>query len=254
MSLGDQAYTEQVPVLNPVSTFILLLREALTRHGITVDGQLHSTDWPEVVRERSNISHMVELGSMDSLPLAAIAREVQKPSQNLYADLLLAVVGEHSRANGESMERTSEELGVDQLNKFLARAGISKEEAWFEEGSGLSRDNLITPNATTALLGFMSRHPCGQIYLDALPIAAVDGTLKNRMVGTLAARKVRAKTGSLRWANSLSGYVTTAAGERLIFSIMLNRYQNLDAGHPARTDIDAIPIMLAGFTGRTADN
>jgi D-alanyl-D-alanine carboxypeptidase/D-alanyl-D-alanine-endopeptidase (penicillin-binding protein 4) len=254
MSVGDQGYTEQVPVPDPAYMFVVLFREALAHHGITVDGQVHSTDWPELESEPNRVNHMVELGSIDSLSLAAITREVQKPSQNLYADVLLAVVGELSRSPGEPTESTSEELGIDQLNKFLAKAGISKEEAWFEEGSGLSRDNLITPNATIALLRFMSRHPCGQIYLDALPIAGVDGTLRNRMVGTPAARKVRAKTGSLRWANSLSGHVTTAAGERLIFSIMLNRYQNLDVSHPARADIDAIPILLAGFTGRTADN
>ena len=70
---------------------------------------------------------------------------------------------------------------------------------------------------------------------------------------TAAAGNVRAKTGTLRWANSLSGYVRTAAGEDLIFSIMLNRYHNLDSARSARSEIDAIAVMLAGFTGRAGD-
>ena len=60
-------------------------------------------------------------------------------------------------------------------------------------------------------------------------------------------KNVRAKTGSLRYVNTLSGYVTTAAGERLAFSLMLNNY----GGTTARADLDAIAVQLAGFTGRS---
>ena len=71
------------------------------------------------------------------------------------------------------------------------------------------------------------------------------------MRNTSAAGKVRAKTGSLRWATSLSGYVTTAAGERLAFSLMLNRYHSADPARPARAEVDAIAVMLAGLTARS---
>jgi D-alanyl-D-alanine carboxypeptidase/D-alanyl-D-alanine-endopeptidase (penicillin-binding protein 4) len=94
----------------------------------------------------------------------------------------------------------------------------------------------------------MSRHKCAEDYTASLPIAGVDGTLKNRMKGTPAAGNVRAKTGTLRWANSILGFVTTAAGEHLVFSLMLNRYYEL---RPAREDLDTIVVMLAGFTVRT---
>ena len=187
---------------------------------------------------------------MESLPLRDIAREVQKPSQNLYTDLLLAHVGEKFRPADSPAGETSEDLGVRELNKFLAEAGIKRGEVLFEEGSGLSRNNLTTPNATVTLLQFMNRHKCAGAYLEALPIAGVDGTLRNRMKGTPAAGNVRAKTGTLRWANSLSGYVTTAAGEHLVFSLMVNRYYE---SRPARGDLDTIAVLLAGFTGRTTE-
>jgi len=71
------------------------------------------------------------------------------------------------------------------------------------------------------------------------------------MTDTPAAGNVRAKTGTLRWANSLSGHVTTAAGERLIFSLMLNRYYNTNPAVSTRADLDAIAVWLAGFAGRS---
>ena len=182
-----------------------------------------------------------------------LAREVMKPSQNLYTDLLLANVGERRRNAEAPARRTSEELGIFELQAFLTEAGVKHGDVLFEEGSGLSRNNLTTPNATVALLQYMNRHKCADAYLAALPIAGVDGTLKSRMKGTPAAGNVRAKTGTLRWANSLSGHVTTAAGERLLFSIMLNRYQSIDPARSARADLDAIAVMLAGFTGKTAE-
>src|SRR5205823_2578940 len=158
-------------------------------------------------------------------------------------------VGESQR-KADSRE-TSEELGIRELNNFLAEAGVNRGEVLFEEGSGLSRNNLTTPNATIALLQYMSHHRCADAYLNALPIAGVDGTLRTRMGGTVAAGNGRAKTGTLRWANSLSGHVKTAAGERLLFSIMLNRYYEPGLNRSARSDIDAIAILLASFTGRT---
>ena len=144
--------------------------------------------------------------------------------------------------------RLRKTLAFSELNRFLVEVGIQKGETFLEEGSGLSRNNLASANATVTLLRFMSRHKWAADYLAALPIAGVDGTLRNRMKGTPAAGNLRAKTGTLRWATSLSGYVTTAAGERLVFSLMLNRYYEL---RPARGDLDTIAVALAGFTGRT---
>jgi D-alanyl-D-alanine carboxypeptidase/D-alanyl-D-alanine-endopeptidase (penicillin-binding protein 4) len=176
---------------------------------------------------------------------------VLKPSQNLYTDLLLEHVGEQTRKAETPKRESSEDLGIAELNRFLSEAGIKKGEVLFEEGSGLSRNNLTTPNATIALLQFMSKHKAAAAYLEGLPIAGVDGTLRNRMKGTAAAGNVRAKTGTLRWANSLSGYVQSAAGERLAFSIMLNRYHNTDPSQTARGDLDEIAVMLAEFKGRS---
>ena len=83
---------------------------------------------------------------------------------------------------------------------------------------------------------------------DALPIAGVDGTLRNRFKGTPAENNVRAKTGSLSSAASLGGYDTTAAGEKLAFSIMVNNYPR-DV-EPRSLCIDPIAILLASYAGK----
>jgi serine-type D-Ala-D-Ala carboxypeptidase/endopeptidase (penicillin-binding protein 4) len=248
MPIDAGGYTNEVTLRNPAGLFASLFKEALARHGVKVSGKPRSLNWLDRQMQPFEPDRLVELGSVESPPLRDLAREIEKPSQNLYADLLLAHIGEQARPPAPSPEETAEDLGIRELNKFLAEIGIKRGEAIFEEGSGLSRDNLTSPNATVALLHFMNQHRCGQVYLDALPIAGVDGTLKNRMKGTPAAGNLRAKTGTLRWANSLSGHVTTAAGEHLVFSLMVNRYYGTA---PARGDLDTIGVLLASFTGRS---
>jgi D-alanyl-D-alanine carboxypeptidase/D-alanyl-D-alanine-endopeptidase (penicillin-binding protein 4) len=253
MPLENPAYNDDLTVHNAAGLFVSFFKEALARHGIKVDGKVRTIGWLERRANPIHTEKLVELGSVESLPMSDIAREVMKPSQNLYTDLLLAHVGEQRRTADTSPNETSEDLGIRELNKFLSEVGVKKGDVFFEEGSGLSRNNLTTPNATIALLQFMSRHKCADAYLSALPIAGVDGTLRNRMKDTAAANNVRAKTGTLRWANSLSGHVTTAAGDHLLFSIMLNRYHNSDPNRSARSDLDTIAIMLAEFNGRVGD-
>ena len=250
MPIDDAGYTNEVTMHNPAGLFVSFFKEALARQGVKVTGKVRSMNWLDRQVQPIDRDNLIELGSVESGPLRDIAREVQKPSQNLYTDLLLAHVGEKFRPADSLVEETSEDLGIRELNKFLAEAGIKRGEVMLEEGSGLSRDNLTTPNATVTLLQFMNRHKCAQAYLDALPIAGVDGTLKSRMKDTPAAGNVRAKTGTLRWANTISGYVTTAAGEHLVFSLMVNRHYEV---RPACGDLDTIVVLLAGFNGRTSE-
>ena len=280
-------YYSAIAVHNPAGLFVSLFKDALAQRGIAITGRTRVIDWKYREVTPIDFAKLIELGSVESMPLGDIVHETLKPSQNLYAQLLLLQTGESSRLGGwlgsgpgmttegsaklapvssppqsANEPRTgSEESGIALLSDFLSRAGIKKGEVMLEEGSGLSRRDVITPEATVALLSYASRRRWFDVYHNALPIAGVDGTLQNRMKGTAAAGNVRAKTGSLRYVYSLSGYVTTSAGERLAFSIMLNNYnaersdtstvQGRSGSVSPRDDMDAIPIMLAGFTGRS---
>jgi D-alanyl-D-alanine carboxypeptidase/D-alanyl-D-alanine-endopeptidase (penicillin-binding protein 4) len=107
----------------------------------------------------------------------------------------------------------------------------------------------VTAESMLKLFTYMDRHRFAAAFREALPVAGVDGTLRNRMKGTVAAHNVRAKTGTLPAVAALSGYVMSAAGERLVFSIVINNYAEESTAR--RSPIDDIAVLLAAFTGKS---
>lgn len=190
-----------------------------------------------------------ELAAIESPPLSELLRLMMKPSNNLHAQLLFLQVG--AREVAPSTGTTTEEKAADALRRFLRGVLKSERLPTFEEGSGLSRRNGASATQIVDLLRWMHRHPAAAVFRDALPIAGVDGTLRSRMRGTAAERNVRAKTGTLRGVNSLSGYLKTAGGESLAFSVLLNDYSAAAGQRPGRDEVDAIAVMLAEFAGKT---
>ncbi|HEU5131106.1 MAG TPA: D-alanyl-D-alanine carboxypeptidase/D-alanyl-D-alanine-endopeptidase, partial [Pyrinomonadaceae bacterium] len=183
-------------------------------------------------------------------PFSVVAAQTLKPSQNLYTELILRTLGKVAPppppATMSNLTQTSEELGLEAVKSFLKTVGIRPEALVLDDGSGLSRNDMITAEASIQLLTFMSKHRYATVFRDALPIGGVDGTLRNRFKGTPAENNVRAKTGSLSSAASLGGYLTTAGGEKLAFSIMVNNYpRDLD---PRSSCIDPIAVLLASFS------
>jgi PBP4 family serine-type D-alanyl-D-alanine carboxypeptidase len=246
--LGGAAETVSLTVPRPEQWFAAALKAALAARGIRIDGTARSRRWPE---EPAVDGRSVKLGEVVSPPMRDLVRDFMKPSQNLETDLIFAHVGEVLRAPDAPARLTSEDAGVRALAEFLQARGLPAGEVRFEEGSGLSRNNLTTANATVALLRTMAAHREAEAFAASLPIAGQDGTLRRRMAGTPAAGNVRAKTGTLRYANALAGYVTTAAGERLAFSLLLNRYVP-PTGRRATDELDEIAVALARFSARSA--
>lgn len=247
LPLGGAEEILDLPVPRPARWFAVALKEALIRAGIRVDGTARSVHWPEASPVPTTA---VKLGEITSPPLRELVSAFMKPSQNLETDLIFAHVGEMWRAPDAPAWRTSEQSAVAVLRDFLQQHALVADDVRFDEGSGLSRNNLTSANAIVALLGFMDRHGEARAFRETLPVAGVDGTIRRRMKGTAAEGNVRAKTGTLRWANALSGYVTSAAGEPLVFSILLNRVI-VPPGQFARDDVDTIAVMLAQFAGRS---
>lgn len=247
LPVGDKSEVVDLPVPRPAGWFAAALREALAKRGIVVDGGARSVRWPDASAVGAN---SIRLGEVVSPPMRELVTAFMKPSQNLETDLIFAQVGDVRLAVDAPERQTTEESGVAALVAFLKSNGLPAAEVRFEEGSGLSRNNLTTANATVALLKFMATHREAKVFADSLPIAGVDGSLRRRMKGTPAEGNVRAKTGTLRYATSLSGYVTTAAGERLAFSLMLNRV-TAQGGRSASAELDDIAVWLAGLAGRS---
>ncbi|MGH8213741.1 MAG: D-alanyl-D-alanine carboxypeptidase/D-alanyl-D-alanine endopeptidase [Rhodanobacteraceae bacterium] len=231
-----------------------LLRDALSRRGIALDGRVRALHWPEHDAALANAP--VEIASIASPPLSQLIQHMLKHSDNRYAQMLLQQVGVQAAGAGVCADRAeppqaSADWGLCAMRAFLGRIGIENGEAMFEDGAGLSRKDLVTPVATVKLLTWLERQPFADVLRGALPVAGVDGTLKRRMLGTTAAGNLQAKTGTLTHVYALSGYVTSASGEHLVFSIMLNRYQRpTDASGRSvppspEDDLDALAEMIA---------
>jgi D-alanyl-D-alanine carboxypeptidase/D-alanyl-D-alanine-endopeptidase (penicillin-binding protein 4) len=248
MALDDRGLAASLAVPRPALMFATMLRSTLERRGVVFTGQTRTID--AQARADANqplpISSLVEIAMRRSPPLSIIAAQTMKPSQNLYTELILRALG---KATATDAKKTSEDAGIEAVRNFLSKAGIDPGKISMLDGSGLSRADLVTADATVQLLTYMNRHQYSVTYREALPVAGVDGTLRSRMKGTAAQANLRAKTGTLGTATSLSGYVLSAAGERLVFSLMINNPPR-DAD-PRTGFTDAVAVLLASFAGRS---
>jgi D-alanyl-D-alanine carboxypeptidase/D-alanyl-D-alanine-endopeptidase (penicillin-binding protein 4) len=273
LPIGDAGFVGGVAIPDPALAFVSMLRDALIKRGVKIDGHVRTVNAgsggsivPRGVAALVQISELpepIEIARLQSPAFSTIAAHTLKPSQNQYTELILRTLGEIpavvpvGTSNKPSqiselppvVDRDSEAAGLQVVKDFLRQAGVGENEVALNDGSGLSRNDLISANTTLQLLTFMTKHKYFAQFRDALPVAGVDGTLRMRMRGTPAEGNVRAKTGSLSSVASLSGYVTTATGEHLVFSMMLNNYP--DAAAVRHDSIDAIAVLLASFAGKT---
>ncbi len=263
--MDDKGYTGGIGISHPALLFVYLLRDALAKKGVSIAGKSRTvgavnqtiltagTSVTSTVIGSSTstpVTSQSEIATLQSPPFSLIAAQTLKPSQNLYTELILRTLGKlNPTATSRVSGQTSEDAGLEAVKSFLKSVGIRPESLVLSDGSGLSRNDLITADASVQLLTFMSHHRYSVVFQEALPIAGVDGTLRSRMKGTVAENNLRAKTGSLSSAASLSGYVTAASGEKLVFSIMVNNYP-LDT-EPRTSCIDPIAVLLASFVGKS---
>ena len=248
-----KGFGARLSVHNPALWAAKLFLAALKARGIRVEGQTLARDSRVPEHERFDPSHSVELAFVNSQPLSEIARKTNKESVNLNAELILRTLGRERGAMAAlsppaGRERGDDESGLAVIRVWLAHAGIATSRIALHDGSGLSRLDLVTPESSARLLLSLSKTTSGQVFKESLPLAGRDGTLASRLQ-TLADR-VSAKTGSLTYDNSLSGYVTTSRSEVLAFSIMCNDQTARGDSIPL---IDEIVSLLAGFPDLPAE-
>ncbi|HUQ47633.1 MAG TPA: D-alanyl-D-alanine carboxypeptidase/D-alanyl-D-alanine-endopeptidase [Gemmatimonadaceae bacterium] len=179
-----------------------------------------------------------------SPPLREILKPFLKPSQNQIGEALIKTLGLEKTGVGIA------DSGAAVIKRQLLTWGIDSASTVIYDGSGMSRHNLVTPEAIVKILIGMQKDTAFTAFYDALPIIGVDGTTRTRMLGSAAVNNFRAKTGTLEFVRSLSGYATTAAGEKLVFSMMENHYPG------SVSDInklqDAVGILLANYRGTSS--
>jgi D-alanyl-D-alanine carboxypeptidase/D-alanyl-D-alanine-endopeptidase (penicillin-binding protein 4) len=177
------------------------------------------------------------LAARISVPVAQDIKVINKTSQNLHAEMLLRLLGKTFGSDG------SFEQGTRVVRQFLVDAGIDNNDFFFYDGSGLSAKDKISPRAFTHLLAYASHQPWGAAWRDTLPIAGVDGTLDKRFKNAPLKGRMWAKTGTLDEANALSGYVATASGRVVAFSILVNNH--LPGSDTEQQAIDRIAEAIA---------
>jgi D-alanyl-D-alanine carboxypeptidase/D-alanyl-D-alanine-endopeptidase (penicillin-binding protein 4) len=232
---GAAPFRLTVSVGNPTAWFANVLRRRLILEGIDVTGGAFDIDEaaPGPNRAASTLLH-----TQYSPPLAALVQPLLKDSLNLYGEALL-------RLNAPPDGPRTNDAALIEMAARLDGWGVTPESQQIIDGSGLSRRNVIAPEAVLTLLRRMY-DPTGQSpFMTGLAVAGVDGSLEGRMKGTAAQGTVRAKTGTMTNIRSLAGYATTPEGEVLAFVVMVN---NFEGGPRSALDaIDAVAIRLASF-------
>jgi D-alanyl-D-alanine carboxypeptidase/D-alanyl-D-alanine-endopeptidase (penicillin-binding protein 4) len=195
---------------SPPTAYITALQEALEARGLSVARNDSAS--------RSTSGVMDTLAVILSPPLREILPAFEKPSQNQIGEILLRTLG---------LERTGvgiPDSGRAVIERQLLEWGVAKDGFVVRDGSGLSRYNYLSPETVVRVLDVMRRDTVFQVFYGALPVAGIDGTLANRMKGTHAEANARAKTGFIAQARSLSGYVTSADGRLLLYSLLCNNW------------------------------
>lgn len=222
---GDSARLT-VAFRDPSEAYLAALREALAERGIVVEDSVLATP-----------GRMDTLFTTRSPPLSQVLAAFMKPSQNQIGEMLFKSVALAKTDTGTG--RVARRLVSEQLRGW----GAAPDGFLVWDGSGMSRQNLVSPETIVRVLDAMRRGPHFQTYYDAFPVAGVDGTLRARMRGTAGEANVRGKTGTLSNVRSLSGYVTTADNRLLLFSVLCNNYL-VPTAYISRVQ-DTIAVRLA---------
>ena len=244
MPAGEESFTESVAMDDPTRFAGEFFLRELKNRGIEIMGglkfrhqepyevaDLRGADQPAPSRAAA------VLASHESLPLLESLKVIEKVSQNLHAEMLLRTLGRELRNVG------SVEAGLEEIDRFLGEIGVDVQEVHLLDGSGLSRETLVSPRAVVALLKSMYDSKLRASWIDLLPVAGEDGSLRDRL-GTPGVRgRIHAKTGSLEGVASLAGYLNGGTAEPLAFAIFMNHGRMKEPA--ARNLIDRVATEIA---------
>jgi D-alanyl-D-alanine carboxypeptidase/D-alanyl-D-alanine-endopeptidase (penicillin-binding protein 4) len=234
-------FHEGLAVDDPAAFTATAFKEALRGRGITVAGSAtsahrYSIETGPFAAERAmpikppparaglqTIAAPLEgrkvLATRVSVPVAEDITVTNKLSQNLHAELLLRLLGKVHGTDGSFAE------GARVVRQFFTSVGVDDNDFFLYDGSGMSMDDRVAPRALAKLLVYVARQPWGEAWRNSLPVAGVDGTLSGRFKNSPLKGRMWAKTGTHNESDALSGYMTTASGKTVAFSIMVNGHR-----------------------------
>ncbi len=228
METNEPVSESWIAVFEPTGLVSELFHQSLVKEGIRVQGS--HTKIAETPEEATR------LYEHSSMALKELFLPFMKLSNNGHAEVLVKEMGKFIHDEG------SWDKGLDVIGTEMRRLGVNMDTVQLNDGSGMSATNFIPAHEISQLLFQVQVKEWFPEFRRSLPVAGnkerfVGGTLRDRMQGTEALENVRAKTGTLTGVSSLSGYVTTKAGEPLIFAMVFN--------HFLVEDVDEIEDQLA---------
>ncbi len=232
---GTQAGPYAVAVENPALFFGHLLRDALVKEGVGVEGSVLEGPAPEGCEFRPVTEYAT---SIEDCLL-----RTNKDSLGLAAEALFKMLGAESIPEGK---QGSWEAGQRVLSEYLSGLGIDGREFRIADGSGLSRDNRLSANALIRVLIHLSSGPYWDFFRNSLAVGGYDGTIENHFWEREYRGRVMAKSGYIQAVRALSGVVNTQGGD-YIFSFLANR-----AGRGSRAAIDRAVKAVMDWGDRQA--
>ncbi len=209
---ADSSFFLKASLPDPPLTLARLLDNKMRDAGIKIDGS------PAASRVILANEGMIPVCVTLSPTLGEIIKVTNHESVNLYAELLRKHLGYAIGGEG------SFSAGGDVIYRFLDSIGCEPYEARMLDGSGLSPNNNISALMTVRLLVHMYNGKDSSVFISTLPAAGVSGTMKNYFRADVFKERIVAKTGSIGSVRSFAGYVTTASGRRLAFTMIANGF------------------------------
>jgi len=229
-------FWDGVAIDDPARYAATALADALERRGVSIRNGI-ATRSRGVEETPDALNAPVVLAKRVSGPLPTILQVIDKISHNLYAELVLREVGRSVNGAG------TRQAGITEVYKLLWEAGVRTECCYFQDGSGLSRQTLISPLSAAKLLEYMYHSKYRDTWWTLLPIGGVDGTLGKHFDKNPEAKRIRAKTGSIAHVATMSGYVESTTWGPLAFSVLINNYNSETAEATLLLDKLALALL-----------
>jgi D-alanyl-D-alanine carboxypeptidase/D-alanyl-D-alanine-endopeptidase (penicillin-binding protein 4) len=207
-----------IAVKNPSLMVADWVSDMLSDAGITVQGRI------VIEHTATNIpANLVTLVDHSSQPLTVIIKRMLKKSDDFYAECIVKTLGFEYFHQGDFQHGL-----LAMITILHEKTGVDFSQSKLSDGSGQSYFNSVTPEQLARLLYAVQSTSFFKIFYSSLPISGHDGTLMYRLSNKSLSGKVHAKTGTLPKGGvvSLSGYLHTAKGRELTFSILINHLQD----------------------------
>ena len=254
---GSKSLSYVVAVHDPALLAAAYLSQSLSTFQITADKGITSMNASDRAVNPFDTKSIQPLASIQSQTLASDLVIMDKQSDNLHSELWLRQVGRQLRDSGiyntpiDSAftkiamidNQSVDQIGIAQIRDFAQNSGISENDLTIYDGSGLSSEDQVAPEATATLLSAIYNKPYFSILLQSLPDAGIDGTLRNRLQSFSKGTIIIAKTGTLNSTNALAGYVIKM-NNMIAFSIVVDRKVSLK---PPTALVDSIATIIGKY-------